>query len=47
MTVVSSIVILEGDYTSVDSRKHFNEDNLIQIRPDDLNSMLTSNLSLL
>lgn len=47
MTVVSSIVVLEGDYTSVDSRKYFNEDNLIQIRPDDLNSMLTSNLSLL
>lgn len=47
MVVTSSIVVLEGDYTNVDSRKYFNEDNLAQIKPDHLNSMLTSNLSLL
>ena len=46
-TVTSTVVVLEGDYTNISSRKYFNEDNLNQIRLDHLNEQLVNNLSLL
>lgn len=46
-TVTSSVVVLEGDYTNIYSRKYFNVDNLDQIHDDSLNEALMNNLSLL
>ena len=43
----SSIVVLEGDYTNVQTNKIFNIENLGQISPIDLDFSLLKNLSLL